>query len=70
MKTTPRTVINDVTADEVLAAVRAFEAAHPGTNRSNYVAVFRAADGELDESDEFFEVCCMYSDLDALERSR
>lgn len=61
MKTRP--VIRHVTIDEVRAEVARFEAAHPGIGAHNYPDAFRDADGELIETEEFFEVSGLYSVL-------
>lgn len=63
MRTTP--VIRYVSLDEVRAAVARFEAAHPGIGPDNFPDAFRDANGELIETEEFFEICGHYSVLAA-----
>ncbi|MFP5487676.1 MAG: hypothetical protein ACLGHQ_05160, partial [Acidimicrobiia bacterium] len=63
VKTKP--IIRYVSLDEVRAAVARFEAAHPGIGADNYPDAFRDADGELMETEEFFEICGHYSVLTA-----
>lgn len=63
MKTKP--VIRHVGLDEVRAEVARFEAANPGIGADNYPDVFRDANGELIETEEFFGACRMYSVLAA-----
>ena len=63
VKTKP--VIRRVTLDEVRTEVARFEAAHPGMGADNYPDAFRDANGELVESEEFFDVCRLYSVLAA-----
>ncbi len=70
MKTVPKTTRRRITADEVRDEVRVFEAAHPGTNRTNYLDVFRDEHGELVETDEFFEISSLYHLLGTAERAR
>ncbi|HUF34265.1 MAG TPA: hypothetical protein VMN58_13760 [Acidimicrobiales bacterium] len=63
MKTKP--VIRYVSLEEVRAEVARFEAAHPGIGADNYPDVFRDANGELIETEEFFEISQSYSVLTA-----
>lgn len=63
MKTKP--VIRHVSLDEVRAKVGRFEAAHPGVGADNYLDVFRDVNGELIETEEFFEISGLYSVLAA-----
>lgn len=69
MKTVPKAVREQVTVEDLRAEVSAFEAAHPGTDRTNYLDVFRDARGELVESDEFFNVDSLYQLLALLEQA-
>lgn len=61
VKTKPKVTVTDVTDEEVLAEVRAWEATHPGYDRTNFVDYFRNESGELIETDEFFRACSMYA---------
>lgn len=61
MKTKP--VIRYVGVDEIRAEVARFEAAHPGIGADNFPDVFRDANGELIETEEFFEISGLYSVL-------
>jgi hypothetical protein len=63
VKTKP--VIRRVTLDEVRTEVARFEAAHPGMGAENYPDAFRDDRGGLVESEEFFDVCRLYSVLAA-----
>lgn len=63
MKTRP--VIRHVSLDEIRAEVTLFEAAHPGIGADNYPDVFRDANGELVETEEFFQISQAYSVLEA-----
>lgn len=59
MRTLP--CVTPVTADELRARVERWKAAHPGFDESNFPDAFRDADGELDESDEFFAVSNLFA---------
>jgi hypothetical protein len=63
VKTKP--VIRHVSIEEIRAEVARFEAAHPGIGADNYPDVFRDDRGELIETEEFFDVCRLYSVLAA-----
>ena len=43
-----------VTGEQIQAEVAAWEAAHPGYTKENFVDAFRDEAGELIESEEFF----------------
>lgn len=59
VKTRPKATIVHVTDEEVRAQVRAWQDAHPGFNRTNYVDCFRDESGELIETDEFLRAARM-----------
>lgn len=63
VKTKP--VIRHVSVDEIRDKVARFEVAHPGIGADNYPDAFRDANGELVESEEFFDICRLYSILAA-----
>lgn len=63
MRTKP--VIRRLSVDDVRTEVARFEAAHLGVGADNYPDVFRDSDGELIETEKFFEISGMYSLLAA-----
>lgn len=69
MKTAGKVTHTRVTLNDLREQVRAFEATHPGYDRSNYTALFRDEDGDLSETDEFFRVSRMYRRLERAERA-
>lgn len=64
MTTSTRVTVRTVTNEQILARVRAFEAAHPGMTRHNYIDTFCDENGELQESAEFFEAVEVYGQLE------
>ncbi len=55
MKTVPPVTIVEVSDADLERRVRKWKQQHPGFDETNYVDAFRDAEGELIESDEFFE---------------
>lgn len=53
--------IHYVTEEEHQAEVAAWEAAHPGYTRENFVDAFRDETGELIESEEFFDAVFLFA---------
>ncbi len=50
---------------DIRAGIARFEAAHPGIDADNYADAFRDTKGDLIETEEFFDVCRLYSVLAA-----
>lgn len=69
VKTKPKVTVIEVTDEEARAEVQAWEDAHPGYDRTNYIDFFRDETGELIETDEFFRAAQMYAELRAVEKS-
>lgn len=69
MKTKPKVTVIEVTDEEARAEIQAWEDAHPGYDRTNYVDFFRDETGELIETDEFFRAAQMYAELRSAEKS-
>lgn len=61
MRTVPPVTIIEVTDADLEQQVQEWKRAHPGFDETNYVDAFRDADGELIETDEFFEAVDLFS---------
>lgn len=56
MRTTPPVTLVEETLAEVQARAEAWRAQHPGYDATNYVDAYRDANGELVESQEFYDI--------------
>jgi hypothetical protein len=65
MRKKPKIVRTKLSTEELYRQLRAFEAAHPGVNASNYPDAFRDEHGELQETEDFFEISSLYAMLSA-----
>jgi hypothetical protein len=54
-------IVHQVSEEEHLAKVAAWEAAHPGYTKENFVDAFRDETGELIESEEFFDAVFLFA---------
>jgi hypothetical protein len=54
-------IVHQVSEEEHLAKVAAWEAAHPGYTKENFVDAFRDETGELIESEEFFDAVHLFA---------
>lgn len=52
--------IHYVTEEELQARITAWESAHPGYTKENFVDAFRDDTGELIESQEFFDAVFLF----------
>lgn len=54
-----------ITWEQLCAQAETWEAVNPGFGPNNYIDAFRDADGNLLETDEFFEIDALYGALAA-----
>lgn len=53
--------IEFVTEEELRAEIAAWEVAHPGYTKENFVDAFRDKTGQLIESEEFFDAVFLFA---------